>query len=269
MIACNEAAGWIPLYIDNELAPAEMTELEDHLRTCDGCRNDFARLRSVSDNIRAACPLYEPSSEGARRIGLMVRGATRAARRRRLSATALAACLLLSLPFLYWLREAPESFSQFAAAAHVRYANGTLPLDLASGETATVSHWLAPRLAFHFKLPNYVNEPGSLKRYSLAGTRLLQYRDSDVAYLAYTMNQRPISLLVASSSRVTPAGGQRFRAGGIDFHFSSDRGLRLITWTDRGLSYALVSDLEVTGAESCVICHGSPAERRKIETLPH
>ena len=113
-----------------------------------------------------------------------------------------------------------------------------------------------------------VEEPGNPKRYSLAGARLLEYRNHDVAYLAYRMNERPISLLVLSSRGVAPQGGQTFRTGGIDFHFSSERGLRLITWTDRALSYALVSDLDVTGAESCVICHGSPADRRKIERLP-
>jgi hypothetical protein len=96
----------------------------------------------------------------------------------------------------------------------------------------------------------------------------LQFRNSDVAYLAYNMDQRPISLLVASAGRVKPAGDQTFRTGGIEFHFSSQRGLRLITWRDRGLSYALVSDLDVTGAESCVICHGSAADRGKIGTLP-
>jgi len=68
------------------------------------------------------------------------------------------------------------------------------------------------------------------KRYSLAGARWCGTGASDLAYLAYTMNRRPISLVVAAN-RATPSGGQRFRTRGIDFHFSSDRGLRLIAWT--------------------------------------
>jgi hypothetical protein len=36
---------------------------------------------------------------------------------------------------------------------------------------------------------------------------------------------------------------------------------------DRGLNYARVSDLNVKGAESCMICHGEEGERRKFEGL--
>ncbi|HVW87768.1 MAG TPA: zf-HC2 domain-containing protein [Bryobacteraceae bacterium] len=271
MISCQEAAVWIPLYLDDELAPNEIGEFEAHLKDCGACQQKYEQLRSVVDNVRAARPLYEPSAESERRVGAMVRAHAHDATRARFLAAGIAAAILLAAPLAYlWLsQKRADSFSEFAAGSHIRYANGAVPLDVRSAEPEAVSRWFAPRLPFHFKLPNYVNEPGAAKRYSLAGARLMQYRDTDVAYLAYTMNQRPISLLVASADRVRPAGGQTFRTSGIDFHFSSDRGLRLITWMDRGLSYALVSDLDVTGAESCVICHGSPADRRKIQTLPH
>ena len=270
MIACAEASAWIPLYVDNELGVEEASELESHFEECRSCRSQFEQLRAVSDNVRAARPLYEPSAESVARVREIVAAHARAVLKRRVVAIGLAAAILLSTPLVYRsLHPAADTFSDFAAGSHVRYSTGALPLDVVSDEPERVSKWFAPRLPFHFKLPDYVNEPGSAKRYSLAGARLLQYRNTDVAYLAYSMNRRPVSLLVASSARVTPAGGQTFRTGGIDFHFSSGRGLRLITWMDRGLSYALVSDLDVTGAQSCVICHGAPADRRKIETLPH
>jgi anti-sigma factor RsiW len=267
---CSEAAVWIPLYIDNELAEAEMAVLERHLGECRRCRNRFDQLRSVVDNIRAAAPLYEPSAESARHVREMVTARSRAVWRQRFLAAAAAILVLVALPAAYLVsRRAPGEFSDFAASAHLRYVNGAAPLDLVTSEPEQVSGWFGRRLPFHFEVPEYVNQPDNPKRYSLTGARLLQYRNNDVAYLAYRMNQRPISLLVSSSSGIAPEGGQTFRTGGIDFHFSSERGLRLITWKDRALSYALVSDLDVTGAESCVICHGSAADRRKIERLPH
>ena len=266
MIACREALPWIQLYIDGELAAGEVAEVEQHLADCERCRAAFEHMRHVSDNIRASIPLYEAAAGSEARVREMVRTAGRSRLQWRIAAVACVAAVLILASFL---REPqPDPFSDFAAGSHIRYANGIAPLDVASSEPSRVSQWLAHRLPFHFKLPQYVNEPGNAKRYSLAGTRLLQYRDTDVAYLAYNMNERPISLLVASAEKVTPSGGQTFRTGGIDFHFSSDRGLRLITWRDRGLSYALVSDLDVTGAQSCVICHGSAADRGKIGTLP-
>jgi anti-sigma factor RsiW len=266
MIACREAESRIPLYIDNELARGDVEELERHLSQCASCSGTFEILREVSDNIRAARPVYADSPGSEARVRRMIRHRRRAvaAQRWRVGA-AIAAAFLVAM----MLRPAKaDRFSEFAVGSHIRYASGIAPLDVASGEPGAVSRWLAPRLPFHFKLPDYVNQPDSTKRYSLEGARLLQYGNADVAYLAYRMNRRPISLLVASANSVHPAGGQTFRTGGLDFHFSSERGLRLITWRDRGLSYALVSDLDVAGAESCVICHGTSAERKKIGKLP-
>jgi anti-sigma factor RsiW len=269
MTSCRDIAAWIPLYVDGELASAEVALVERHLQECRQCRNHFDQLRSVVDNIRAAAPLYEPSAESLGKIEALVLARARSMRRQRLLAGVAAIFLLIAVPVAYLLsRRSSHDFADFAAAAHLRYVNGAAPLDLATSQPELLSAWFSRRLPFQFKVPDYVNAPASAKRYSLMGARLLEYQENDVAYLAYRMNQRPISLLVTSSQRVAPEGGQTFRSAGIDFHFSSERGLRLITWKDRALSYALVSDLDVTGADSCVICHGSPADRGKIERLP-
>ena len=95
----------------------------------------------------------------------------------------------------------------------------------------------------------------------------MQFDGQDIAYLAYTMEGRPISLLVSSSANVLPSSGEAFTSGKLVFHFSSEDGLKLITWRDRGLSYALVSDVQIEGAQSCVVCHGAESERQKFENL--
>jgi mono/diheme cytochrome c family protein len=81
------------------------------------------------------------------------------------------------------------------------------------------------------------------------------------------MDLKPISLLISSSSRIMPSGGESYHSGGLTFYFSAEPGLRIITWKDKGLTYAQVSDLDVQGAESCAICHGAEGERRKFEGL--
>lgn len=95
----------------------------------------------------------------------------------------------------------------------------------------------------------------------------MQFRGEEVAYVAYEMDHRPISLLISSSDQVLPTHGESYRSGGLTFHFSSADGLRVITWRDKGLAYAQVSDLNVRGAESCAICHGAEGDRRKFEGL--
>jgi anti-sigma factor RsiW len=269
-MTCEVAFPQIQLYVDQELTATEAADLEAHLLDCHGCRAIFEEMRAIVDDVRAAAPLYEVPDRSEIAVSELIRAKSRPFYSSTMPMLAAAAVLIIVCTAGVYLgyRQASGAFSKFAAASHIRYANGVVPLDVVSNQADLVSRWFGQRLPFHFKLPDYVEEPGNRKRYSLVGARLLQYRDNDVAYLAYKMDERPVSLLVASANQVTPTGGQTFRTGGIDFHFASDRGLRLITWTDRGLSYALVSDLNVTGAESCVICHGSAADRRKLEALP-
>ena len=164
-----------------------------------------------------------------------------------------------------WFSAAPSGYEKFAAQAHRDYSRGAFPLDIVSDQPQLVSRWLEPRVPFHLTLPNYPE--GGPKRYALAGARLMQYRGDDVAYLAYEMDRKPISLLISSSSRVAPSGGEKYQSGGLTFYFSAEQGLRIITWKDKGLTYAQVSDLDVKGAESCAICHGGAGERRKFEGL--
>ena len=42
---------------------------------------------------------------------------------------------------------------------------------------------------------------------------------------------------------------------GIKFHYDSIDELKVITWSHQGLTYALVSDLEMPAQQSCVVCH--------------
>jgi hypothetical protein len=81
------------------------------------------------------------------------------------------------------------------------------------------------------------------------------------------MDGRPISLLVTSAEKVRPEGGEAVVSGGLTFHLQPVSGLKVITWSDNGLTYALASDLAATGSRSCMVCHGSAEERRRFEGL--
>jgi anti-sigma factor RsiW len=253
------------MYVDRELAGAESLELEAHLTECDECRRVYAQLRETVDVLRGARPLYEPPERSFAAVQETVAGWERRQTRQRWTPWAAAAAVLVAAAGISWFSAAHSGYETFAARAHQGFARGAFPLDVASSEPRVVSAWLAPRVPFHLSLPNYPE--GGPKRYSLAGARLMQYRGEDVAYLAYEMDQKPISLLISGSPRIIPAGGESYQSGGLTFYFSSEQGLRIITWTDRGLTYAQVSDLNVKGAESCVICHGGEHERRKFEGL--
>lgn len=265
MMECSEIRPRIALYVDREVTGAEALDFEAHLTECAECRREYDDVRVTVDAVRGASPLYEAPEQSYGAVAGMVAGWDRRQRQRRWAPVTVAAAVLLAAGVAAWFLDGRSGYEQFAAQAHRNYTRGAFPLDVASSQPQVVSDWLEPRVPFHLTLPNYPE--GGPKRYALSGARLMQYRGEDVAYLAYEMDRKPISLLISSSSRILPAGGESYRSGGLTFYFSSEQGLRIITWKDKGLAYAQVSDLDVKGAESCAICHGAEGERRKFEGL--
>lgn len=267
--SCEQARAWIHPYVDGEIAPADHLALEAHLLDCDACRAEYEDVRHVVDTLRGATPLYPVSASLPLKVKAILDGdgsvRRRLARRRVAIMVGAFAATILVFALAPTLRT--QRFTSFAATTHAQYAQGALPLGIASDEPDEVSAWLRTHLPFHLSLPNFPSQLGEPKGYSLVGARLMQFDGQEVAYLAYTMDARPISLLVTSSANVVPSGGDAYTSGKLVFHFSSEKGLKLISWRDRGLSYALVSDLQVEGAQSCVVCHGSQSERQKFENL--
>jgi anti-sigma factor RsiW len=187
----------------------------------------------------------------------------------RWAALLASAALAASAAFVFvGERPAAAPASEFAALAvdtHQRYARGQLPLEVASESPERVAGWFQGRVPFALTLPDYPVAAGETKPYRLEGGRLVSFQRDYAAYLAYRMDGEPVSLLVTSADRVDPRGGEIVRSGALRFHVESVAGLNVITWTDKGLTYALASDLKVPGARSCLVCHGSPEERRRLD----
>jgi hypothetical protein len=164
-------------------------------------------------------------------------------------------------------RPGPSDFALMAANTHLRHQRGQLPLELVSDAPPQISAWFANKLPFSVQLPNYQESSGQEKLYRLEGARLVGYKADYAAYVAYQMQQRPISLVITSDAVAQPAGGEQIAAKGLTFHYNSIDGLKVITWSDRGLTYALVSDLAERGQQSCVVCHHGSRDQDFIETL--
>ncbi len=182
----------------------------------------------------------------------------------------LALVLLIGWGVTEYLKTRPNPPSHFAMMAvdtHQRHLRGQLPLEIGSDVPEEISHWFAGKVPFSVKLPNYQESSGQEKLYSLEGARLVGYNNGYAAYVAYQMHKRPISLVVTSEAVAQPSGGEEIVSRGLTFHYDSIHGLKVITWSDRGLTYALVSDLEERGQQSCIVCHQGTKDQDFIESL--
>jgi anti-sigma factor RsiW len=273
------------LYLDNELQGDERATVEAHLADCESCAALFARELNFLNTIREGGPLHVASPELRTRVEQILRVEpvqARAPRQRSrlnwLVATA-AGLLVLLVPVAIWRivrhnEPAPVSqvcsFALMAADTHLRHVRGQLPLETETASPREISAWFANKVNFSVKLPNYQESSGQDKLYTLEGARLVGYQNDYAAYVAYRMKDRPISLVITSDSSAQPSGGEEIASKGLKFHFNAIDGLKVITWSDRGLTYALVSDLDERGQQSCIVCHTGTKDQDFIEPLkPH
>jgi len=280
--SCEDIRGRLTLYLDNELQGDERTTIEAHLNECETCAAIFARELNFLNTIRESGPLHVARPELRRRVEqiLSVEPPQSRAPRQRSRFTwlvaAAAGLLVLLIPIVAWRtvrhKEAAPvsqvgSFALMAADTHTRHRRGQLPLETESEDPQKISDWFVNKVDFSVKLPNYQESSGQDKLYTLEGARLVNYQNDYAAYVAYRMKERPISLVITAASSAQPSGGEEIASKGLKFHFNAIDGLKVITWSDRGLTYALVSDLDERGQQSCIVCHTGTKDQDFIEPL--
>jgi len=284
---CEDIRGRLTLYLDNELQGDERATVEAHLSDCESCAAIFTRELNFLNAVRESGPLHVASPELRAKVEESLSGrqsATpstprgRSAQRHRWLIATAAGLTVLLLPLLLWrlVRQnppsisRPSSFALMAADTHLRHLRGQLPLEMETANPREVSLWFANKVNFSVQLPNYQESSGQDKLYTLEGARLVGYQNDYAAYVAYRMKDRPISLVITSDSVARPSGGEEIASKGLKFHYNAIDGLKVITWSDRGLTYALVSDLDERGQQSCIVCHEGTKDHDFIEPLkPH
>jgi mycothiol system anti-sigma-R factor len=279
----DDYSATIQLYLDRELSDQDLEEFRAHLEECEACRTELEAEEKLSALLRRSRPLY--SAPGALRARVMqaaksfssttVHGPVRFRKRfatvlaRPLLAArhwgALAATILLiatSLLFVPgFLRQASaNSYIETAVAAHRSFLNGSLPLEVQSDSPSVVTEWFAGKVPFALRLPRSAEEAEHQQVYRLTGGRLVNYKGGYAALVAYQMQQQKISLLVSSSRSAVAAGGEEVPSGGLIFHYRKQANFNVITWSNHGLTYALVSSLAGAGRQSCLVCHQSMSD---------
>jgi anti-sigma factor RsiW len=293
MNRCEDIRSRLTFYLDEELEGNEQASLEEHLKACEKCNAVFESERRFLATVRELRPLHSAPSALRERVTDFVNDLPDSAvelrrlkrrmqrmlwgqyarRARAWRAVAIAATAILILPAGFWLLQrsnrssTASEFALMAADTHLRHVRGQLPLEITSDAPGQISEWFSNKVRFGVKLPNYQDSSGQQKLYRLEGARLVGYKDDYAAYVAYEMKTRPISLVITSDKVAQPTGGEEIKARGLTFHYDAIHGLKVITWSDRGLTYALVSDLEERGQQSCVVCHQGTKDQDFIAPL--
>ncbi len=293
MNPCNRHKNNILRYVDNEPSDGELEDLSAHLRICADCRAQLVEEQALSQFLRQSRPLYSAPVELRARVSALTQGsgpnmaawqlhrrigqplrqirpeAFRWVTRWTVLAPAMltiAICLMLAPRVTREVRAA--SYVDAAVSTHRSYLGGDLTLGIHSDSPKTVTAWLADRLPFAFQLPTSQVDPES-PAYRLKGAGLVSYKGCQAAVVTYEgARNGKISLLIASSKHAVVAGGGEVNSAGLTFHYRSHAGFKVITWSNHGLSYALVSAISASARESCLVCHQSMADKDSFKSKP-
>ena len=274
---------WLAAYCEGALPPARQARVAAHLERCARCRARAADVRRGLGLARQLGPVSPPAAVDAAVAAALRRAPAASAPRLRLPATrwrwaaapaggALAALLLLlSLSTArVELEPAPAglgSLEELGLQAHSRLARGALPLDLESRSPAEIRNWLGAR---GLSAALVVDRPAADgDRFQPLGAAELRRGDRPAAAVVYAVDGQPVVLVTARQRDVPDA--PRWSLLGKQVHYRETAGPRVLTWSNSGKAYALVSGLPRLGLDGCLLCHADARRRELVRSLaaPH
>ena len=291
MSYCHDCTADILLYLDNALTGQRLEDFRAHLAGCSNCREQLEEELALSSLLHETRPLYlAPQALRARvfaaaeQVSASAPSTDRSHRTYELKLTqwfrdvawptfswklfaAITLVLVLSLVLIPSAvqRVRAKDYVEAATGIHRNYLDGALPLQCLSRSPEVVTDWFADKTSFHFQLPASQFAPKSKAVYWLTGARLVSYKGNPAALVAYETSTEKISLLVASANSVVVAGGEEVRSGSLTFHYRSEANFEVITWTNHGLAYALVSSSLGSHQHSCLVCHQNMADQTLVK----
>ena len=238
---CPETRECLHAYLDNELDAGQRSAFEKHLHTCPECTRDLETQQALRAGLREPSFRFTVPAGLRQRILMALRPPMPAVRPGRpwiSPALTAAASLLIGVAIGavggYYATPPPTppavvaDLTHDVVDAHVRSLLGDHLIDKKSEDRHTVKPWLASQLDFSLPVNDF-KEQG----YPLKGGRLDFVNDRTAAVLIYDRGNHHINLFV------WPCG----EGCGSAVQETSQRGYTLLHWTQGGLVYWAVSDV--------------------------
>jgi anti-sigma factor RsiW len=241
---CDDARKLLNPYVDGEMDSAGSLSVESHIQQCASCLSELERLRALSSVIENGALRFNAPSHLKRNVLAAIRAANPGAKSSWFGwrwAGALASAVLIFV--LAWTAATQRARSSEDAqlvndilASHVRSLMANHITDVSSSDSHTVKPWFGGKLDFSPPAKD-LTEQG----FRLIGGRLDYLDNRPVAALVYQRSQHFINFFV------WPLKGN---AASSESQLSR-QGYNVIHWTQSGMTYWLVSELNPSELNEC------------------
>ena len=243
---CQEAQRLIDPYLDGELDLVRSLEIESHLNNCQTCTQAYNELRSLHAAVSHTALRFEPPAALRNRVRSAVRDESEVTHRSsRLSwrwmipvvSFAMLVIVGLSLLALLSRPSTNDLVAQEIVSSHVRSLMEKHLTDVPSSDQHTVKPWFDGRLDFSPPVKDLASAG-----FSLVGGRLDYIGNRAVAALVYQHRQHYINVFVWPSTGASDASERALVR----------QGYNLINWTNAGMNYWAISDLNLAELQQFV-----------------
>ncbi len=240
---CKRTLELLPTHVDQELGVPDAKEVDDHLQSCTACHSVFVSLTTLRAAIKQRATYFQAPIDLESRIkaALPQEAAAPLGReqpRRRwgawnwMNAGPLAAslvALVMSASLYLATPSANDRLAEEVLTSHVRSMMGNHIADVASSDQHTVKPWFNGKLDF----APIVNDL-STQGFPLVGGRLDYLDHRSVAALVYRHRLHWINVYIwpAANEQQTP------------IRTTSIQGYHLLHWSEDGMRYWVISDLD-------------------------
>ena len=234
---CNRAREYMDGHLDCELDPVTAAGIETHLKACAACAQESAAHAALRSALKVRAAYYTAPAHLVSRIRNAIPAASGKSTKvgvplRRwfpmFAAIAATAVVTWSAAMLLEFEAQGDRIGEQVIAGRARSVLTNHATDVASSDQHTVKPWLSSKLDFSPPVTDL-----TAADFPLVGGRLDYVENRPVAVLVYRHRQHLIDVFVWPDMKRTA----------VSMQASSKQGFNIVHWTDGGMTFWAVSDV--------------------------